>query len=132
VTFTVIAANAVSTLVMVAYPPLCVLLGLDAQTTGIMLGATIHDMAQVVGAGYAVSEPVGNTAVIVKLFRVFLLLPVVVAIGWWFVRQRGEAGGPRCRFRSSPSSSSPSASSTASPRTCRALPPSTRWSRRRS
>ena len=92
VTFTVVAANAVSTLVMVAYPPLCLLLGLDAQTTGIMLGATIHDMAQVVGAGYAVSEPVGNTAVIVKLFRVFLLLPTVLAIGWYFMRQRGQAG----------------------------------------
>jgi uncharacterized integral membrane protein (TIGR00698 family) len=92
VTFTVVAANAVSTIVMVLYPPLCLLLGLDTQTTGIMLGATIHDMAQVVGAGYAVSEPVGNTAVIVKLFRVFLLLPMVLAIGWWFVRQRGAAG----------------------------------------
>jgi uncharacterized integral membrane protein (TIGR00698 family) len=92
VTFTVVAANAISTLVMVAYPPLCVLLGLDAQATGVMLGATIHDMAQVVGAGYAVSEPVGNTAVIVKLFRVFLLLPLVVAIGFWFVRHRGAAG----------------------------------------
>lgn len=92
VTFTVVAANAVSTLVMILYPPLCVLIGLDVQNTGVMLGATIHDMAQVVGAGYAVSEPVGNTAVIVKLFRVFLLLPVVLAIGWWFTRSGGEHG----------------------------------------
>ena len=93
--FTVVAANAVSTLVMVAYPPLCVLLGLEPQTTGV-LGATIHDMAQVVGAGYAVSEPV-NTAVIAKLFRVFLLLPVVLAVGWWFTRtgaQHGDAKVP--------------------------------------
>jgi uncharacterized integral membrane protein (TIGR00698 family) len=92
VAFTVVAANAVSTLVMIAYPPLCLLLGLDPQTTGVMLGATIHDMAQVVGAGYAVSEPVGNTAVIVKLFRVFLLLPAVLAIGWWFTRKGAEHG----------------------------------------
>jgi uncharacterized integral membrane protein (TIGR00698 family) len=92
VTFTVVAANAISTLVMVAYPPLCAALGLDAEATGILLGATIHDMAQVVGAGYAVSEPVGNTAVIVKLFRVFLLLPAVLAIGWWFTRASGTAG----------------------------------------
>jgi uncharacterized integral membrane protein (TIGR00698 family) len=92
VAFTVVAANAVSTIVMLAYPPLCVLLGLDALTTGVMLGATIHDMAQVVGAGYAVSEPVGNTAVIVKLFRVFLLLPVVLLVGWWFMRRSGTAG----------------------------------------
>ena len=53
-----------------------------------MLGATIHDVAQVVGAGYAVSETAGNTAVIVKLFRVLLLFPVVVLIGWMFARPR--------------------------------------------
>jgi uncharacterized membrane protein YadS len=68
---------------MVLYPPLCALLGFDAQTTGIMLGATIHDLAQVAGAGYAVSDEVGNAAVIVKLFRVLLLLPVVLGIGWY-------------------------------------------------
>lgn len=84
VAFTVVAANAVSTLVMLLYPPLAAAIGYGAQETGILLGATIHDMAQVVGAGYTASEPVGNTAVIVKLFRVALLLPVVLAIGWWF------------------------------------------------
>ena len=89
--FTVIAANAVSTVVMVLYPPLCLWLGLTGLETGILLGATIHDMAQVVGAGYAVSEPVGNAAVIVKLFRVFLLLPVVLIIGWWFSSRQAGA-----------------------------------------
>ncbi len=94
IAFTVVMANAISTLVMLAYPPLCFALGLDARATGVMLGATIHDMAQVVGAGYAVSGEVGNTAVIVKLFRVFLLLPVVLIIGWWFTAEaRGTAGG---------------------------------------
>ena len=108
VAFVVIAVNALSTVAMVLYPPLCAVLGFGAQTTGIMLGATIHDVAQVVGAGYAVSEPVGNTAVIVKLFRVLLLFPVVVAIAWWFLRPRPphlgaarlgarlRAGLPRC------------------------------------
>ena len=62
-------------------------LGFDAATTGVMLGATIHDVAQVVGAGYAVSEATGNTAVIVKLFRVLLMLPVVLVIGWLFARR---------------------------------------------
>ncbi len=90
--FTVVMANAVSTLVMVAYPPLSLWLGLTSQETGQLLGATIHDMAQVVGAGYAVSESAGNSAVIVKLFRVFLLLPVVLAIGWWFTRNSGAKG----------------------------------------
>ena len=92
VAFVVVAVNALSTAAMVAYPPLASLIGFDPHTTGILLGATIHDVAQVVGAGYAVSETAGNAAVIVKLFRVFLLLPVVLAIGWFL---RGDAGGAR-------------------------------------
>src|SRR5581483_6075348 len=88
--FVVVAVNAFSTAAMVLYPLFCSALGFDTQTTGVLLGSTIHDVAQVVGAGYAVSEATGNTAVIVKLFRVFLLLPVVLSIGWWFSRKGSE------------------------------------------
>ena len=101
VVFVVVAVNALATLAMVVFPPLCILFGFDAQTTGVMLGGTIHDVAQVVGAGYAVSEPVGNTAVIVKLFRVFLLLPVVLGIGWYFTTRGVKHGQARCRYRCS-------------------------------
>ena len=97
IAFVIVAINALATLAMLAYPPLCILLGFDQQTTGTMLGGTIHDVAQVVGAGYATSDTVGNTAVIVKLFRVFLLLPVVLGIGWYFSRigrQHGDARVP--------------------------------------
>jgi uncharacterized integral membrane protein (TIGR00698 family) len=87
IAFVVVAVNALSTLAMVLYPLICVWLGFDRQQTGVMLGATIHDVAQVVGAGYAVSETTGNTAVVVKLFRVFLLFPVVLIIGWSFARR---------------------------------------------
>jgi uncharacterized integral membrane protein (TIGR00698 family) len=93
VAFVVVAVNALSTLAMVLYPVVCVLLGFDPQTTGVMLGATIHDVAQVVGAGYAVSETAGNTAVIVKLFRVFLMLPLVLVVGWLFARRAVATAG---------------------------------------
>jgi uncharacterized integral membrane protein (TIGR00698 family) len=95
VAFVVVACNAIATLAMIAYPPLCALLGFDARATGVMLGSTIHDVAQVAGAGYAVSDAVGNNAVIVKLFRVFLLLPVVIGVGWYFASARGERRGGR-------------------------------------
>ncbi len=95
IAFVVVAVNALATLAMIVYPPLCILLGFDAQTTGVMLGGTIHDVAQVVGAGYGVSDGVGNTAVIVKLFRVFLLLPVVLGIGWYFTQSGAEHGRAR-------------------------------------
>jgi uncharacterized integral membrane protein (TIGR00698 family) len=95
IAFVVVAVNALATLSMLAYPPLCHVLGFDEQTTGIMLGGTIHDVAQVVGAGYAVSATVGNVAVIVKLFRVFLLLPVVLSVGWYFTRKGARYGEAR-------------------------------------
>ena len=95
IAFVVVAVNALATLAMLIYPPLCLLLGFDARSTGVMLGGTIHDVAQVVGAGYAVSETVGNTAVIVKLFRVFLLLPTVLGVGWYFTRQGKRHGDAR-------------------------------------
>lgn len=97
IAFVVVAVNAFATIGMVLYPPLCALLHLDQTATGVMLGGTIHDVAQVVGAGYAISETVGNTAVIVKLFRVFLLLPIVLGVGWYLGRigeRRGEARVP--------------------------------------
>lgn len=90
VAFVVIAMNALSTLAMFLYPPLCIWLGFEDHVTGIFLGATIHDVAQVVGAGYAISESVGNTAVVVKLFRVFLLIPVVISIGYFLASQTSE------------------------------------------
>jgi uncharacterized integral membrane protein (TIGR00698 family) len=95
VVFVVVAINALATLAILAYPPLCIALQFDPQTTGVMLGGTIHDVAQVVGAGYAVSDAVGTTAVIVKLFRVFLLLPVVLGVGWYFTRQGMQHGQAR-------------------------------------
>jgi uncharacterized integral membrane protein (TIGR00698 family) len=53
-------------------------LELGPQAAGVFLGATIHDVAQVVGAGYAVSRETGDTATVVKLMRVAMLLPVIV------------------------------------------------------
>jgi uncharacterized integral membrane protein (TIGR00698 family) len=87
VAFVVVAVNALSTFAMVLYPLICAYVSFDPTTTGVMLGATIHDVAQVVGAGYAVSETTGNTAVIVKLFRVLLMLPLVLLIGWMFAQR---------------------------------------------
>jgi len=79
--FTVIGVTALSTTAMILYPIVVGALGLDHRAAGIFLGATIHDVAQVVGAGYSVSQETGDTATIVKLLRVAMLLPVCVVIG---------------------------------------------------
>ena len=76
--FTVIGVSALSTLAMVLYPMLAQAGGLDARAAGIFLGGTIHDVAQVVGAGYSLGTQAGDAATLVKLLRVAMLLPVIV------------------------------------------------------
>jgi uncharacterized integral membrane protein (TIGR00698 family) len=78
VIFTVIGVSALSTVAMVLYPIVAKWLQLDARLTGIFFGATIHDVAQVVGAGYSVSDEAGDAATVVKLLRVLMLLPVIL------------------------------------------------------
>jgi uncharacterized integral membrane protein (TIGR00698 family) len=69
-----------STIAMLLYPALLSHLHLDPSQAGRFLGGSIHDVAQVVAAGYATSTKSGDTATIVKLMRVAMLLPVVLAI----------------------------------------------------
>jgi uncharacterized integral membrane protein (TIGR00698 family) len=79
--FTVVAVTTLSTVAMILYPVLVKALALDATTAGIFLGGTIHDVAQVVGAGYLISDETGEVATFTKLLRVALLAPVVLVLG---------------------------------------------------
>lgn len=75
---TVIGVTSLSTVAMVAYPILASYLSLSEYETGVFLGGTIHDVAQVVGAGYSVSEEAGDLSTLTKLVRVAFLMPVVL------------------------------------------------------
>jgi len=92
--FAIIGVTTLSTLAMIVYPTIAGLLGLGDVEAGIFLGGTIHDVAQVVGAGYSISDRAGDLATIVKLLRVAMLVPVVFVVMIAF-RQRGlgSAGG---------------------------------------
>lgn len=87
---TVVGVTGLSTLAMLIYPLLAKFLQLNDTNAGLFLGGTIHDVAQVVGAGLMISHEAGDAAVIVKLFRVMLLVPVVAALAWYW-RQRSSA-----------------------------------------
>ncbi len=87
--FTVIGVSALSTLAMIVYPMIANWLELSPQHAGIFLGATIHDVAQVVGAGYSMSTETGDTATVVKLMRVAMLLPVIICAAM-ITRMQGD------------------------------------------
>ena len=83
--FAVITVVLFGTLGMFLYPFLQHMnyLGLNETQYGIYVGATIHEVAQVVVAGAAVSPEAGNIAVIVKMTRVMLLAPMLIVLGFY-------------------------------------------------
>ena len=86
---TLVVVSLASAIAMSLYPILAGYLHLTNQQAGFLIGASIHDVAQAIGGGYAFSESAGSYATIVKLSRVALLAPVVVVTGLVI----GEPGG---------------------------------------
>jgi uncharacterized integral membrane protein (TIGR00698 family) len=79
---TVVTVTTLSTIAMILYPIIAIQFGFDDLKSGIFLGGTIHDVAQVVGAGYGMNADTGDVGTIIKLFRVALLVPVVMIIAF--------------------------------------------------
>ncbi|RMH89024.1 YeiH family putative sulfate export transporter [Lysobacter pythonis] len=81
------------TLGMFLYPFLKTPFGLDAHAYGVYAGSTIHEVAQVVVAGRAVSETAADVAVIEKMIRVILLTPFLLLLSAWMRAKSAGAGG---------------------------------------
>ena len=84
----VVTVTVLSTIAMVLYPLITRLLNLPPELAGLFLGGTIHDVAQVAGAGYMLNDETGDYAVTIKLFRVSMLAVVVLVVSAMFRRQR--------------------------------------------
>lgn len=84
----VVGVTVLSTIAMVTYPFALQMLNIGSLSAGIFIGATIHDVAQVVAAGMLFGPEAGDVATVVKLFRVALLLPVVLVISIFFGAQK--------------------------------------------
>lgn len=92
---TVVAVTTLSTVAMITYPLLVSVFGFSNNEAGIFLGGTIHDVAQVVGAGYIISDDAGDVATLVKLLRVAMLVPAVVAFTFIFRKSRAEGSSSK-------------------------------------
>jgi uncharacterized integral membrane protein (TIGR00698 family) len=84
----VVTVTVMSTLAMILYPLIARMLHLPPELAGLFLGGTIHDVAQVVGAGYMLNHETGDIATIVKLFRVSMLTVLVIIVSAAFKKSR--------------------------------------------
>jgi uncharacterized integral membrane protein (TIGR00698 family) len=80
---------------MLVYPLLAGMLGLSPAGYGLWAGASIHEIAQVVGATFQAGQQAGEAGTVAKLSRVMLLAPMVMALGLVAARQRRTGTGDR-------------------------------------
>ena len=89
-TLVLVGISAMSAAAMVTYPLLAHALRFGDLQAGFLLGGSIHDVAQALGAGYSFSPGAGQIAAIVKLTRVALLAPVLAVVA--ATMPKGERG----------------------------------------
>jgi uncharacterized integral membrane protein (TIGR00698 family) len=87
---TIFAFNVVA---VVLYPPLGHLLGLGQHAFGLWAGTAVNDTSSVVAAAYAYGHAAGNVAVVTKLARTTMIVPIAVGIAG--LRARSGAAGER-------------------------------------
>jgi uncharacterized integral membrane protein (TIGR00698 family) len=90
---TLVGVSLASALAMTLYPIIAHEAGFTDQQAGFLIGASIHDVAQAIGGGFAFSDAAGNSATIVKLARVALLAPIVALVSAMIGAPDGS-GGP--------------------------------------
>jgi len=78
------------------FPPLGHLLGLGQHGFGLWAGTAVNDTSSVVAAGYAYGHVAGAYAVVVKLTRTTLIVPVVLGLAV-LERRRSGASAPSVR-----------------------------------
>ncbi|MBM7344895.1 YeiH family protein [Pantoea coffeiphila] len=66
--------------------------GISATQFGVYTGSTMHEVAQVVAAGHAVSPETENAAVIAKMLRVMMLAPFLLVLSIFISRGTAESG----------------------------------------
>lgn len=93
-TLVLVGISAASALAMVTYPFVAHWLHMSDLKAGFMLGASIHDVAQALGAGYSYSDGAGQIAAIVKLTRVALLAPVLAVVAMFLPKGSSGTTGP--------------------------------------
>jgi len=90
VTYAVAAITLFGTVAMLGFPLLAPVFGLDQHAFGLWAGASIHEVAQVIGAGFQNGTQAGETATVAKLTRVAMLAPMVIALGLMARRGKGD------------------------------------------
>ncbi|MFY7811214.1 MAG: YeiH family protein [Flavobacterium sp.] len=79
--------NFYGTLGMIFVPFLAIIFSLNSNESSLLIGGSLHAVGNVVGAGYGVSNEVGEFSTTIKMVRVALLSPLLIGFNYFIVDQ---------------------------------------------
>jgi len=91
VVYSVACVTFFGTIAMFLLPALYGPLGLTAVEYGVWAGGSVHEVAQVVAAGFQPGQAEGETSMVAKLLRVAAMAPLIIWIG---AASRAKGDGP--------------------------------------
>lgn len=83
---------------VLSYPLIGLALGMEDLVFGVWAGTAINDTSQVVAAGFIYSEEAGKIATTIKLTRNVMIVPVVLAVGYFYARKMNQGGDGKVRI----------------------------------
>ena len=87
-TFAIATVTIFGTLSMLIYPVIFRIFELPEILYAVWAGSSVHEVAQVVAAGFAAGEEAGEMATLVKLTRVLLVIPMAMIVGGMQIRKQ--------------------------------------------
>lgn len=93
VSYAVACITLFGTLAMFLFPLVLLVTGLSDRSYGLWIGLSVHEVAQVVGAGFQGGAEAGEIAVVTKLARVMMLAPLIIALSYFVARPGQQAPG---------------------------------------
>lgn len=82
-------------LAVLLFPPIGHLLGMTGHSFGLWSGTAINDTSSVVAAAYSFGDGAGPYAIVVKLTRSLMIIPIVIALAFWTARREAASHGER-------------------------------------
>jgi uncharacterized integral membrane protein (TIGR00698 family) len=82
--------NLLGSIGMIVLPFVLLKFDLNSTQMGLMIGGTLHSLGNVAGAGYSISNEVGEAAITFKLARVALLSPALIFFNYLVNKNKGS------------------------------------------
>lgn len=94
VAYAIACVTLFGTISMITYPLVGSILAMEPSAYAFWTGASIHEVAQVVAAGFQLGDAAGEFSVVVKLSRVLLLAPLLIVVSLLLARRNRNTGIP--------------------------------------